>query len=176
MSEGDQTPPIFAIDMDNPTEHVRAKPSPPNGASTRALVNQETKTITCKKCDLVFPENTYRCTSCGEQLHAIQRVQIKGMSEEDALSSFFPKQNIYSFLGYYCGVFSFTPVMGVILTPFAIVLGSMGIYRFKTNKNAKGILHSIGGVALGTGSILAHAVLLYIALHIDWDTYRFLFG
>ena len=86
-----------------------------------------------------------------------------------------PKNNPYALWAYYCGVFSFTPVLGIPLSVVAIATGFMGIHRTRTDAQAKGVLHSSGGLLLGLLGLVLHIILFQVMGHIDFSMYRSLF-
>jgi len=132
--------------------------------------------IYCKLCGTKHPENTYRCISCGDLLHPVPAVKPTVIIREGGLSMVLPHKNPYSLWAYYCGVFSYMPLIGIPLAIVAIATGVMGIYRFKTVDEAKGILHSAGGLLLGFFALLLQIVLFKVLGQIDLSTYRSLFN
>ena len=153
---------LDAVDDEFPKE----RPPSPSGQSF----------IFCKMCGTKHPENTYRCVNCGDLLHPLPKVAPNIIIREGGLSMIVPDKNPYSLWAYYSGVFSYMPVLGIPLAIVAIATGVMGIHRFKTVEEAKGILHSSGGLLLGLGSLLLHIVLFKVLGHIDLNAYRSLFN
>ncbi len=126
----------------------------------------------CKKCGTRHPENTYRCVNCEDLLHPVPSQKPTVIVREGGLSMILPKNNPYSLWAYYCGVFAFTPILGVPLAIIAIATGVMGIHRFKTDDEAKGMLHASAGLLLGLLAIILHIILFKFIDHLDWDFYR----
>ena len=67
------------------------------------------------------------------------------------MSVVIPYKNPKALVGYYLGLFSIMPVLGMILGPVALVLGVMGLRDRARNPEIHGMAHAI--VALVVGGI-----------------------
>jgi hypothetical protein len=76
--------------------------------------------------------------------------------EGDATGGLIPYKNPKALIGYYCGVFSLIPVLGLILGPTAIVLGLLGMSFARRHPTASGTGHAVVALVLGGLSTLAH--------------------
>ena len=75
-----------------------------------------------------------------------------------------PYRNVKSLVGYYLGIFSLIPCLGLLLAIPAVVLGVMGMRFAKQHPEARGAAH--GWVALITGgvSLLYHLPLFVMGV------------
>ncbi len=88
-------------------------------------------------------------------------------SDDAPLSGIIPYKNPHALVGYYLGIFSCFPLLGLLLGPAAIVLGIVGIRRRKAEPKRRGLAHawiaiSFGIIGLAIG--LLFAVLIVIAI------------
>ncbi|MCZ6834901.1 MAG: DUF4190 domain-containing protein [Planctomycetota bacterium] len=70
---------------------------------------------------------------------------------DDPLSGMIPYKNPPALIGYYIGLFSCFPFIGIIVGPMAIVLGIKGLRRRKKDPRCKGSAHA--WIAIITGII-----------------------
>ncbi|MBD3363562.1 hypothetical protein GF362_07645 [Candidatus Dojkabacteria bacterium] len=76
------------------------------------------------------------------------------------ISSVIPYKNKKALFSYYIGVFSFIPILGLLLAPLALILGVLGYKEYKQNKNKKGKFHAWFGLIVGLFFFLVHYGLL----------------
>jgi hypothetical protein len=74
---------------------------------------------------------------------------IRKREDEEEGPSMIPVKNMPALLGYYCGVFSMIPCLGLGLGPIAVVLGIMGLRAVSQNPRKKGTGHAIAALILG---------------------------
>jgi hypothetical protein len=80
------------------------------------------------------------------------------------LHAVIPYKNPLALVAYYLGIFSLIPVLGAVLSLPALVLGVLGLRRFRRYPEAKGSVHAWVGIVAGSLSALIHAVLLIRSL------------
>jgi hypothetical protein len=78
--------------------------------------------------------------------------------ESDATGGLIPYKNPRALIGYYMGVFSLIPCLGLVLGPVAIVLGILGLKFVKKHETAGGTAHAIVALVLGSLTTLGHLV------------------
>jgi hypothetical protein len=67
----------------------------------------------------------------------------------DSLNKVIPYRNVPALVGYYCGVFSLIPFLGVILGLAGLALGIIGLRVARQNPAAGGKVHAWVGIILG---------------------------
>jgi hypothetical protein len=78
------------------------------------------------------------------------RKRKKSSSKDDGgLGTLVPYRNGPALAAYYCGVFSFIPVLCFLLGPIAFILGLIGVFKAKKNPKARGMGHAIAGIICG---------------------------
>lgn len=70
--------------------------------------------------------------------------------DTDATGGLIPYKNPLGLIGYYAGVFSLIPIVGLLLGPAALVLGILGLRYSRLYPTARGGGHSIAGIVLGS--------------------------
>ena len=70
-------------------------------------------------------------------------------------------RNKVAMAAYYCGVFSFVPVASFFLGPIAFVLGLMGVFKARSNPEARGMGHAIAGIIMGLVTPPLRVILWY---------------
>jgi hypothetical protein len=91
------------------------------------------------------------------------REKRKGSKKKDGnFARVVPYKNTPALLGYYCGVFSWIPVLSVLLGPIAIMLGSIGFFKALANPKAKGMIHALAGIGLGIVATPLWVVAYYL--------------
>lgn len=73
-----------------------------------------------------------------------------------------PTRNGAALAAYYCGVFSMLCYVGVPLGVIAIIAGIMGIRAHNQDPSRRGFYHAIAGIVLGSLSLVAHGVAIYM--------------
>ncbi len=86
-------------------------------------------------------------------------------TDEAPLSGLITYKNPPALIGYYLGIFSCFPILGLILGPAAIVLGIIGIRRRSADPKCRGLAHawiaiSFGVIGTCIGLLVAVALLL----------------
>lgn len=79
---------------------------------------------------------------------------------DDGVSTLIPYKNGHALGAYYIGILSLLPVLGIILAPIAIIMGIIGIRRYRENPRIKGVVHGWIGVVLGLIGLLISAVII----------------
>jgi hypothetical protein len=85
--------------------------------------------------------------------------------DTDATGGLIPYKNPLALMGYYVGVFSLVPVLGLLLGPAALVLGILGLRYHRDHPRARGAGHAITGIVLGSLTSLFNwglAILLLV--------------
>ena len=67
-----------------------------------------------------------------------------------------PTGNPSALIGYYLGVASLIPLVGILTGLPAIILGGVGISKAKANSSAGGMGHAITAIVLGLIGVLVH--------------------
>ena len=80
------------------------------------------------------------------------------------LDGLIPYKNAPALIGYYCGVFSLIPFLGLPFSIAAIVLGVIGLMKKKTMPNAKGSAHAVVALVLGAITLVLWGGLLTVGL------------
>lgn len=80
---------------------------------------------------------------------------------DDPVQTLVPYRNLRALFAYYCGVFSFVPIFGVILTPVALILGIFGYRHSRLYPATKGSGHAVAGILFGLLGLVFNCVLLY---------------
>ena len=86
-----------------------------------------------------------------------------GAATSDATGGIIPYKNPLALTGYYIGIFSLIPCVGMVLAVPAIVLGVLGLRARARDPKVRGAAHA--WIAIVTGTI---SMLLYGALTIAW--------
>jgi predicted permease len=73
-----------------------------------------------------------------------------------------PYKNGKALAAYYCGVFSFIPLLGCILGPIAIILGILGLAHAKKFPKSKGKGHAIAGIVLPIAGYIFWTVIGFV--------------
>ena len=67
-----------------------------------------------------------------------------------------PTGNPSALIGYYLGVASLIPLVGILTGLPAIILGGVGISKAQANSSAGGMGHAITAIVLGLIGVLVH--------------------
>jgi hypothetical protein len=114
--------------------------------------------ISCPACNEPVSRAATACPHCG---HPLQQ-----STGDEAVATVVPYRNPQALIAYYLGVFSLMPCLGLVLAPFAFVLGILGLRHRRRNPQAHGLAHARIGIIIGGLSILAHAaVFVLIAMN-----------
>jgi hypothetical protein len=60
-----------------------------------------------------------------------------------------PTGNLASLSGYYFAIFSLIPIVGIVLGPFAIIMGLLGFSRAVAQPQTRGLGHALFAIATG---------------------------
>lgn len=75
-----------------------------------------------------------------------------------------PVNNPPALLGYYFGVASLMPLLGMLAAPVAIICGILGVRKARIQPEAAGMGHAITAILLGLGGPLFWLVLFFYAI------------
>jgi len=82
--------------------------------------------------------------------------------EHDSTGGLIPYKNPMALIGYYVGVFSLIPCLGLVLAPVALVLGILGLSYKSKHPTAGGTAHAIVALVLGSLVLLGHAAVIVV--------------
>lgn len=80
----------------------------------------------------------------------------------DATGGIIPYKNAPALVGYYLGVFSLIPVLGLLLGPAAFILGIIGFRAYKKEPRKRGHIHAWVAIILGLLTTFANAGLIIL--------------
>jgi len=109
----------------------------------------------CPNCGNPLPAHANQCTACGTSL-----VAAAAGGGDSAISTLIPYKNGPALIGYYLGVFSLIPFLGLPLGLAAVPLGIAGLKRHKRNPTDKGKAHAWVAIICGSISILLYGGLI----------------
>lgn len=139
------------------TEYVAPPKSARGGyASLPKIV--EKSVVFCTKCGANNSEKSFMCSRCGVSLQSSTKphyVVVGG-----SIGGLIPYRNSAALIGYYLGVFSLIPVLGIPLGIVAVILGSKGLKFAKLNPDAKGVGHAWTAIILGGLSAVGYTLLI----------------
>jgi hypothetical protein len=75
-----------------------------------------------------------------------------------------PTKNAPALIGYYLGIFSLVPCIGLILSIPAIICGILGIAKANAEPEAEGMGHAIAALVLGLISLLLYGGLIILGI------------
>ncbi|MGE4490197.1 MAG: hypothetical protein AB7E95_11710 [Kiritimatiellales bacterium] len=105
--------------------------------------------IYCRMCGARNPENNYKCTQCGFELHPPNRPDIL-VADDNTLGGLIPYKNVCALWSYYLGVFSLLPLLGIAPGIAAVILGCRGITCSRRHPELRGRVHAWVGLVLGS--------------------------
>ncbi|HWB60709.1 MAG TPA: DUF4339 domain-containing protein [Chthoniobacteraceae bacterium] len=82
----------------------------------------------------------------------------------DATGGVIPYKNPQALISYYLGVFSLIPVLGLLLTIPALILGVLGLKKQKAFPAIKGGVHAWVGISLASISLAYHIIPIALIL------------
>jgi GYF domain 2 len=86
-------------------------------------------------------------------------------NEGDATGGLIPYKNPHALIAYYLSIFSLVPCLGLPLGIAAVVLGVLGLKKYRRNPVISGLAHSWIGIILGgVTSLLWGGVILAFAI------------
>jgi hypothetical protein len=78
----------------------------------------------------------------------------------DATGGVIPYKNVPALIAYYLGVFSLIPCLGIPLGIGAVILGIIGLVKYKKTPQVRGVVHAWIGIALGSLMFLLYTGLI----------------
>ena len=81
-------------------------------------------------------------------------------SQSDVLATLIPWRNSCALIGYYFGLLGIIPLVGCILSPVAIVLGILGILKWKKDHRSRGLVHAIVAIICGIIGLLISGLII----------------
>jgi hypothetical protein len=82
--------------------------------------------------------------------------------QPSGLDKLIPTKNPFALAGYYVGVFSLIPCVGLVLGPLAIIFGILGLRQTKQIKGLPGTGHSITAIVLGSITFIANVASIVV--------------
>lgn len=67
----------------------------------------------------------------------------------DATGGIIPYKNVPALVSYYLGVFSLIPCFAIPLGLAAVILGIIGLVKYKKHPQIRGVVHALVGLILG---------------------------
>ena len=122
----------------------------------------------CSQCGSQLPADARFCSRCGAAVRSeipmptalADSSTDTPASAGDATGGIIPYKNLPALLGYYCGVFSLIPLLGLPLGIAAIPLGITGLRKQRRQPAVRGHVHAWVAVILGTLSTVLWTGLL----------------
>ncbi len=84
------------------------------------------------------------------------------------LSGIIPYRNPSALIGYYLGVFSLIPFVGVLLAVPAIILGIVGLVKRRRDPKVRGAAHAVLAITLGVLGIVITMGLVALIGAMNW--------
>jgi hypothetical protein len=107
----------------------------------------------CPQCNAENPPNAATCTHGRADLAApADSPSRQGQAAPAApagIEKMIPTKNVPALMAYYLGLFSFIPLLGILLGIPAFVLGIMGLLRARAHPEARGKVHAWVGIIMG---------------------------
>lgn len=99
-------------------------------------------------------------------LHSISGFGITTATSggDSGVSTVIPYKNPPALVGYYLGVFSLIPCIGLLLGIAAIVLGVIGLKKSANAPDSKGKAHAWTAIVLGTIGILISCAIVLLPM------------
>ena len=114
----------------------------------------------CPRCGTKNDDNNYQCTKCALVLRPAPGPPPAG--GDASLGGLIPYKNTCALIGYYLGVFSLIPCLGVLLGIPAFILGIIGLRHANEHPEANGKVHAWVGIILGGLVIVAHVASVVV--------------
>ncbi|MFQ3611639.1 MAG: DUF4190 domain-containing protein [Fimbriimonadales bacterium] len=100
------------------------------------------------------------CVHCGKPLS--QSTVSQEGSSTSGVNKLIPYKNMPALIGYYLGLFSCFPVIGLLLAIAAVVLGYKGLQNVKQHPECEGRVHAWVALVTGTIGLLINLFLIFI--------------
>lgn len=107
--------------------------------------------MNCPRCQHALAPNAQACSNCGNPLRPYG---APAAPQGDSTGGIIPYKNAPALIGYYLGIFSLLPFIGIPLGIIAFILGILGLKKSKTNPHVKGKVHAYVALICGGGSAL----------------------
>ena len=107
----------------------------------------------CPQCGRPVAEGAAFCASCGKSLSS--SAAPPPPPKDDGIATLVPYRNMPALIGYYLGVFSLIPCLGLPLGIAAVVCGIFGLKKNQKEPTAKGKAHAWVAIVLGALTTLA---------------------
>ncbi len=115
----------------------------------------ESGKIYCQKCGMQQDYNNYACSACGFILHHAPEAG----SRYEPIGAIIPYKNKSALIGYYLGVFSLIPFVGIVLGALAFIFGLKGRRLAIEHPEVRGSVHAWIGIILGGLCFLGYSLL-----------------
>jgi hypothetical protein len=116
--------------------------------------------VNCPSCGAENADDLNFCASCGKQL----RDTVVPRGSDEAVATVVPYKNAPALIGYYLGVFSLIPCLGLPLGIAAIPLGIVGLKKRKQHPEIHGAAHAWVAIILGSITTLLWGGILLAAI------------
>ncbi len=93
-----------------------------------------------------------------ERLHELSMKNTPHESE----TLFDMRENSAAEMAWACTVYAMVPYLGIIFTPFAVILGFVGSYKSRGEKNRSGYRRSVQSVILSVILFFIHVFLWWL--------------
>lgn len=112
----------------------------------------------CSGCGADAQEGAAFCSNCGRSLGP------EGIPADEPVAEIIPYRNAPALVGYYLGVFSLIPCLGLPLGIAALVLGILGLKKQREAPAARGKVHAWVAIILGSITTILWGGLLALTL------------
>ena len=92
--------------------------------------------------------------------HMKEREPVTG----DATGGVIPYKNVPALVSYYLGVFSLIPCFGIPLGLAAVILGIIGLVKYKKHPQIRGVVHALVGLILGGLMLLLNLAIIVLMI------------
>lgn len=82
----------------------------------------------------------------------------------DGTGGVIPYKNIPALVGYYLGVFSLIPILGLLLGPAAVILGIIGFRAYLKVPRKRGQVHAWVAIILGGLTLIGNLTIVGLLL------------
>lgn len=105
-----------------------------------------------------------------DQQHSQQPITIPSNTQSsDTIQALIPTKNMPSLISYYCGVFGLIPILGLLGSVAAIILGIIGLRKYNVTPTPGAKSHAIVGVVLGSVELVIFAAFVIFVIFIPAD-------
>ena len=82
----------------------------------------------------------------------------------DATGGVIPYKNVPALVSYYLGVFSIIPCFAIPLGLAAVILGIIGLVKYKKQPQRRGLVHALVGLILGGLMFLLNLAVIVLMI------------